>query len=335
MLSRQATTRHVCLTRMSRVALMRTAAASSRAKKQKDNGEGASKVIKVKGEVKPELVEPVIDWLLDDAAPMPFIPVTATRTTNTPSWLPMKAFCGPYTKDRLVYLDPTVFAQPIRRDILHACVTWYRDSIRTGTASTKTRSEVVGSGRKIRPQKGTGRARLGDRASPMLRGGGVAFGPKPRDFSSELPKKVREMGLRIALSQKVRERRLIVVPSVEWPNWKTKFVAAQLRGLCEKQERDCLVVTGHGGIPEKLDQATRNLKWVTCKTTEELQVWDVLRSSYTILSLDGLQWLQENLGRMDARPELSVPEELRAHSLNAPVEMPVAEEPEMNSSPSS
>lgn len=232
----------------------------------------------------------------------------------------MKSFAGPYTKDRLVYLDPTVFAQPIRRDILHACVTWYRDSIRSGTASTKTRSEVAGSGRKIRPQKGTGRARLGDAGSPMLRSGGTAFGPKPRDFSSELPKKVRDMGLRIAFSQKLRERRLIVVPSVEWPNWKTKYVAAQLKGLCEGKERGCLVVTGNEAIPKRLEQATRNLGWVTCKTTSELQVWDVLKSNFTVVSLEGLQWLQENLGKMDARPELSVPEELRAHSLNAPVE---------------
>lgn len=245
---------------------------------------------------------------------------TATRTSNTPSWLPMKAFCGSFEKDRLVFLDPTIFNQPIRRDILHACVTWYRDSIRSGTASTKTRGEVARSGRKLRPQKGTGRARLGDAGSPMLRGGGRAFGPKPRDFSTELPKKIRELGLKIAFSAKLRERKLIVVPSVEWPNWKTRLVASQLRGLCERKEKGCLVVTGMEAVPKGLERTTRNLKWVTCKTTRELQVWDVLKSTYTILSLEALQWLQANLGKLDSRPDLGVPEELRVHAVDAPPE---------------
>ena len=83
-------------------------------------------------------------------------------------------------------LDPSVFAHPIRRDILYLCVNYYRDALRQGTANTKTRAEVAGSGRKIRPQKGTGMARLGDGQSPMLRGGGVAFGPRPRDFGTDL-----------------------------------------------------------------------------------------------------------------------------------------------------
>jgi large subunit ribosomal protein L4 len=154
----------------------------------------------------------------------------------------------------------------------------------------------------------------------MLRSGGRAFGPKPRDFSTELPKKVRDMGLKVALSAKLRERKLIVVPSVEWPNWKTKWVASQLRGLCQRKEKGCLVVTGMETIPKKLEQTTRNLNWVTCKTTQELQVWDVLKSTYIVLSLEALQWLQENLGKLDSRPDLSVPEGLRIHSMNTPVE---------------
>ena len=84
--------------------------------------------------------------------------------------------------EELVELDPFVFAHPIRRDILHLCVVHYLDGQRQGTASTKTRGEVRGSGAKIRPQKGSGRARLGDGQSPMLRGGGVVFGPKPRSL---------------------------------------------------------------------------------------------------------------------------------------------------------
>lgn len=221
----------------------------------------------------------------------------------------MKPFCGPFKKDQMVYLDPTVFHHPIRRDILHACITWYRDSLRTGTASTKTRGEVNYSNRKIRPQKGSGRARLGDRGSPMLRGGGRAFGPKPRDFSTELPKKIKEMGLRVALSTKLRERRLFVVPSVEWTNWKTKYVAGRLKGLLPKESKSCLIISGQSTLPAKLEQTTRNLKSVVCKTVNDVQVWDILRASHTIVALDAVEWFQEHLGQPVRRPNLSLGEE--------------------------
>lgn len=100
---------------------------------------------------------------------------------------------------------------PLRRDILHRAVIFEGDATRQGTASTKWRDDVHGSGRKIRPQKGTGRARLGDKKSPMLRGGGVAFGPHPRDFSTKLPKKMYDLAWRTALSYRYRKGELILV----------------------------------------------------------------------------------------------------------------------------
>lgn len=99
---------------------------------------------------------------------------------------------------------------PLRRDILHRAVIYEGDSTRQGTANTKTRYEVHGSHRKIRPQKGTGKARLGTRQSPMLKGGGKSFGPKPRDFSTELPKKMYDLAWRTALSWRYRRGELIV-----------------------------------------------------------------------------------------------------------------------------
>lgn len=99
---------------------------------------------------------------------------------------------------------------PLRRDILHRAVIYEGDSTRQGTANTKTRYEVHGSHRKVRPQKGSGKARLGTRQSPMLKGGGVAFGPKPRDFSTELPKKMYDLAWRTALSWRYRRGELIV-----------------------------------------------------------------------------------------------------------------------------
>ena len=105
---------------------------------------------------------------------------------------------------------------PLRRDILQRAVIYEADVHRgLRTASTKWRSEVHGSGRKIRPQKGMGKARLGDKKSPMLRGGGVAFGPKPRDMSTKLPRKIYDLAWRTALSYRYRRGELIVVQKVD------------------------------------------------------------------------------------------------------------------------
>jgi large subunit ribosomal protein L4 len=100
---------------------------------------------------------------------------------------------------------------PLRRDILHRAVIYEGDATRSGTASTKWRSEIHGSNRKIRPQKGSGMARLGNKKSPMLRGGGVAFGPKPRDFGTDLPRKIYDIAWRTALSYRYRRGQLIII----------------------------------------------------------------------------------------------------------------------------
>ncbi|PWN29140.1 ribosomal protein L4 [Jaminaea rosea] len=133
-----------------------------------------------------------------------FLPLTHLHPTTRP---PTRS---------LIPLSSHVFAQQPRKDILHSAVVYYLDSLRSGTASTKTRSEVNYSGRKIRQQKGSGMARLGTRGSPMLRGGGVAFGPKPRDFATDLPRRVRELALRSALSARWLEGKLHIVPSLFW-----------------------------------------------------------------------------------------------------------------------
>ncbi|KAK0565298.1 54S ribosomal protein yml6, mitochondrial [Tilletia horrida] len=112
-----------------------------------------------------------------------------------------------------VPLSSHVFGTAPRSDVLHSAVVYYLDSLRAGTASTKTRGEVAYSGRKLRPQKGSGRARLGTRGNPLLKGGGVAHGPKPRDFSTKLPRRVRELALRSALSARWRNNDLHVIPS--------------------------------------------------------------------------------------------------------------------------
>ena len=112
---------------------------------------------------------------------------------------------------RFDWYHPKHLYLPMRRDILHRAVVFEGDATRHGTASTKWRKDVHGSGRKIRPQKGTGRARLGDKKSPMLRGGGVAFGPHPRDFSTGLQRKVYDLAWRTALSYRYKKGELIIL----------------------------------------------------------------------------------------------------------------------------
>lgn len=150
----------------------------------------------------------------------------------------------PASKKEKVYvpLSTHVFGTAPHQHAMHMAVVYYLDALRSGTASTKSRSEVRCSGKKLRPQKGTGHARLGDASSPMLRGGAVAHGPKPRDFKTELPRKVRELALRSALSARLREGMLHVVPSLAWypPPMSTNKLA---RLLSVKQWTDTLFLT--------------------------------------------------------------------------------------------
>ncbi|KXS97451.1 hypothetical protein AC578_7373 [Pseudocercospora eumusae] len=133
--------------------------------------------------------------------PNPFAQKAQCTLYNFPSFEPTSFVSYPSTHLLL----------PLRKDILHRAVIFEGDAARQGSANTKWRSEVHGSGRKVRPQKGSGSARLGDRKSPMLKGGGVAFGPKPRDFSTELPQKVYDRAWRTALSYRYRRGELMVV----------------------------------------------------------------------------------------------------------------------------
>ncbi|KAL8703193.1 MAG: hypothetical protein Q9201_003612 [Fulgogasparrea decipioides] len=118
---------------------------------------------------------------------------------------------------------------PLRRDLLHRAVIFEGDASRQGTASTKWRDDVHGSGRKLHQQKGTGRARVGDKKSPSIRGGGVAFGPHPRDFSTGLPRKIYDLAWRTALSYRYRRGQLVVLEDgveIEMgePRWLTQIM---------------------------------------------------------------------------------------------------------------
>ena len=119
-------------------------------------------------------------------------------------------------------LPDSIFNVPVKKGILYDVVKMQLASRRSGTASTKRRSDVAGSTRKLFRQKGTGRARRGNIKSPLLRGGGVVFGPHPRSYAYKLPKKVRRLALKMALSSKLQDNQLLVLDNFELPEIKTK-----------------------------------------------------------------------------------------------------------------
>ena len=206
---------------------------------------------------------------------------------------------APASSENVVELDPTVFGHAIRRDILHLCVVHYLDSLRQGSANTKTRGEVRGSGHKIRPQKGSGRARLGDGQSPMLRGGGVAFGPKPRDFATKLNRKVIQMGMRVALSARVKENSLGIVESLDWPSGKTNELAKRIDQL---GWRKTLFVSGYDEVPERFRRASNNIEKVRSALAKDLNVYDVVRWDRVVLDLPAVEWFERTLTKTIAAP---------------------------------
>ncbi|KAJ7169823.1 ribosomal protein L4 domain-containing protein [Mycena filopes] len=226
------------------------------------------------------------------------LPVVTATPVAKPVYLtltpPLKSSSkDPSHKSNVVVLDPTVFDHPIRRDILHLCVTHYRDALRQGSANTKTRGERSGTGRKPFNQKGGGVARAGDMRSPIQHGGGVAFGPKPRDFSTKLPRKVIQMGMRVALSLKVQERLLGVMASMDWPNGKTKHLSQKIDML---GLRRTLFVTG-STPPEGLARAMRNIPLTKLTTLDQLTIYDVLQWQRVVLDVKAIDVIEQTLGK--------------------------------------
>ncbi|KDN52172.1 ribosomal protein L4 [Tilletiaria anomala UBC 951] len=173
------------------------------------------------------------------------LPIDAPYTTSQLHNLPSLVHAGAQhlsTTKAYVPLSSHVFGTTPRRDVLHAAVVYYLDGLRSGTASTKTRGEVAGSRRKVRPQKGSGKARLGRRNNPLLRGGGVIHGPKPRSHATSLPRQVRELALRSALSAKWLQGDLIVVPTMHW-DAPPSTTGSLRRILQAKQWDDALFLT--------------------------------------------------------------------------------------------
>jgi large subunit ribosomal protein L4 len=171
--------------------------------------------------------------------------------------------------ERKVVLD---LPEP-KESVLHEVVAWQLSKRRRGTASTLTRGQMSGSTAKIYPQKGTGRARHGSRKAPIFVGGGITFGPQPRDYAYTLPKRVRRLGLEMALAARAQENKLTLVESFGIQEGKTKeFVAwARAHGI-DGSERVLLVTDD-----DLTRRAARNLPWVNVMPSRGLNVYDILR----------------------------------------------------------
>ncbi|KAL6524729.1 hypothetical protein OROMI_030322 [Orobanche minor] len=185
-----------------------------------------------------------------------------------------------------------VFDVPIRKDIIHRVVRWQLAKRQQGTHSTKTISEVSGTGRKPWPQKGTGRARHGTLRGPQFRGGATMHGPKPRSHAIKLNKKVRRLGLRIALSARVAEGKLMVFEDLEVPSHKTKNVVNYVHQL--ENAKKLLLVDG-GPINDKLKLATQNLHYVNVLPSVGLNVYSILLHDTLVMSRDAVDRIVERM----------------------------------------
>jgi large subunit ribosomal protein L4 len=174
---------------------------------------------------------------------------------------------------------------------VHDAVVAYRASQRSGTACAKTRSEVAGTGKKPWRQKGTGRARVGSKQSPIWRGGGVVFGPRPRSFRKDINKKTRKLALRKALSERFKSGEVVVIDHVQFDKPKTKDVLQLLDQL--KVDGTALIVTGEVNTNAQL--SARNIPYVDVTTSATLNTYDTLKYDCIILTKDALSGLESRL----------------------------------------
>ncbi|MCW5966802.1 MAG: 50S ribosomal protein L4 [Bryobacterales bacterium] len=189
-------------------------------------------------------------------------------------------------------LADAVFGAEVKEHLIYESVRHYMACRRQGSASTKTRHEVAGSGKKLWRQKGTGRARMGSIRSPLWRHGGTVHGPQPRDYSYRLPRKMQQGALRSALTAKLRDGELKVVQSFQLADHKTKTVAATLRAL---NAGASVLVVDNQVDNRNLDLGTRNLPGVTLSLTREVTVYDLLKHKNVLLTEEAARKLSEAL----------------------------------------
>jgi large subunit ribosomal protein L4 len=174
---------------------------------------------------------------------------------------------------------------------VHDTVVAYMASQRSGTACAKTRSEVAGTGKKPWRQKGTGRARAGSFQSPIWRGGGVVFGPRPRDFRKDVNKKTRKLALKKALSERIKSGEVVVVDQINLDKPKTKAVVDILNNL--KVDGTALFVMAN--VDENIQLSARNIPYVGITTSQTLNTYDALKFDRIVMTKDAIAGLESRL----------------------------------------
>ncbi|MBO5568150.1 MAG: 50S ribosomal protein L4 [Clostridia bacterium] len=188
-----------------------------------------------------------------------------------------------------VELSENIFAAPVNVPAMHLAVRSYLAAQRQGTQSAKTRGEVRGGGRKIYRQKGTGNARHHGNRAPQFAHGGVVFAPKPRDYVIAVPKKVRRLAMKSALTSRLNDGDIIVVDSINLAEGKTKLMAKAMKAL--KADRKALVI-----LPERNEnvvRATANLAEAKTTYVNTLNVYDILNAGKLVLDKAALQSVEE------------------------------------------
>ncbi|NLP01295.1 MAG: 50S ribosomal protein L4 [Fibrobacter sp.] len=178
-------------------------------------------------------------------------------------------------------LPENVFGAQVNESLLHQVITQFLANQRQGTAKTKTRAEVSGGGRKPWRQKGTGRARAGSNASPIWVRGGKAHGPEPRDYYSEIPKKMRRLALASALSSRAQDEKVMVVESISCETPKTRTIVDLLKALSVSGKKNLLIIDKEG---KNVFLSGRNIRDLEIRPVSEINAYDVLTNENIIFA---------------------------------------------------
>ena len=205
--------------------------------------------------------------------------------------VPVYSFTGEVIKQ--IELSDDVFAVPFNQAVVHQAMVRQQANARQGTASTKTRNQVAGSSRKLFRQKHTGLARAGSLRSPLRRGGGIAFGPKPRSYRQAMPKKMRQLALRCVLSAKVRDGELVVVEQLKLDEPKTKEMVRILAAL--GVDSSALIVTSE---PEdNVVKSARNLAGIKTMPASLLSLVDILSYKVLLMTEEAVRKVEQLWGK--------------------------------------
>lgn len=189
-----------------------------------------------------------------------------------------------------IELPEEIFDYPLKEHLIYEAVKNFRANQRQGTACTKTRGEVKGSGKKLWREKGTGRARMGSLRSPLWRKGGTVHGPKPRDYSYSMPKKARRNAIKSVLSDKMRNERIYIIDKIQLESKKTKEALKALHNF----KYDKLLIVDRKDNRE-LMLSTRNVPYVKAIDVTEMNIYDSLDYNYIMFSTEAVQNLVEVL----------------------------------------